>query len=358
MSTKYAPRLTLKASITVLHLCILPGSLGILTGMCAGMYWFMYDITGEEKWKLQAKFLTQGLRGAQFEDDQDLGFQVLNSYGLGLKLIPTNNWWERKVLTAAETLDRLRWMEDVGGYYAWKSPKRRPEWERAINIDMIMNMEILLQADIWSGQSLYTEKAISHADRTWTDLVKDDYGTWHVADYTNYTTAGIIDKGTYQGYSDDSTWSRGQAWAVYGFAMFYRITQEPRYLDYAQKTLGYFMDNLPADMVAYADFDAPVEGQCKDSSANAIVASALIDLTVTTRDLSFAEMAESLLEPLLTAEYLVNPVTSTYESILMKGCREWGDVELGTITGDYFFLEALLRYKNLYTAAPVSPHYH
>lgn len=93
---------------------------------------------------------------------------------------------------------------------------------------------------------------------------------------------GLAWTGTYQGYSDDSTWSRGQAWAVHGFVMLYRYTQEPRFIDYAVGLLEYFVDNLPEDNVPYSDFDAPLDDEnLKDSSSTAIVASALLEMFVT-----------------------------------------------------------------------------
>ncbi|CAN0526777.1 unnamed protein product, partial [Ectocarpus sp. 8 AP-2014] len=89
----------------------------------------------------------------------------------------------------------------------------------------------------------------------------------------------ILSAGTYQGWQHDSTWSRGQAWAIYGFTMVHRYLKEQRFLDYAINTLSYFVDNLPDDNVPYADFDAPVDSDNpKDSSATAIVTSALFEL--------------------------------------------------------------------------------
>ncbi|CAN0160116.1 unnamed protein product, partial [Ectocarpus sp. 12 AP-2014] len=80
---------------------------------------------------------------------------------------------------------------------------------------MIMNMEIMLWAAVNGGDAEYSDAVENHADTTWADLVRDDYSTYHVADY-NPSTGGLVDKGTYQGWQDESTWSRGQAWAIYG----------------------------------------------------------------------------------------------------------------------------------------------
>ncbi|CAM9878385.1 unnamed protein product [Ectocarpus sp. 12 AP-2014] len=247
------------------------------SGMVAGMCWYQYEVTGQSIWQTYAEDMQEGLEGVELLDDNDLGFQTLNSYGLGYRLVGTSSFKDR-TLSGAQSLYDYRYVSNIPAFWSWANPTSEPQWERAVNVDMIMNMEIMLWAAVNGGDAEYSDAVENHADTTWADLVRDDYSTYHVADY-DPSTGELVDKGTYQGWQDESTWSRGQAWAIYGFTMVHRYLKEQRFLDYAINTLSYFVDNLPDDNVPYADFDAPVDSDNpKDSSATAIVTSTLFEL--------------------------------------------------------------------------------
>jgi unsaturated chondroitin disaccharide hydrolase len=180
--------------------------------------------------------------------------------------------------------------------------------------------------------------------------VRPDGGTFQVVDY-DPDTGAVRGKYTSQGYSRDSTWARGQAWGIYGFTVAYRETKNPAFLDTAKKLAGYFIDHLPPDHVPYWDFDAPyIPDEPRDSSAAAIAASALLDLStqVTDRDegLRFFGAAIRILDTLMSPAYLSKGTGSP--GLLRHACGnvpDGSEVDVSLMYGDYYFLEALLRYK-------------
>ncbi|CAM9827827.1 unnamed protein product [Ectocarpus sp. 4 AP-2014] len=198
------------------------------SGMVAGMFWYQYEATGDEAMKTAAEFYCSGLEGLESEEDNDTGFQILNSFGLGYRLTGSEDYLQR-VLTGAEALHGFRWDGNIPAYWSWENPSRRPDWDRAVNVDMMMNLEILLWAGLNGGEDHELEVE-GHADSTWKDIVREDNSTNHVAAY-DIDTGELIETGTYQGYTNSSTWTRGQAWAIYGYAMVYRFLPEQRFLD-------------------------------------------------------------------------------------------------------------------------------
>eukprot|EP00903_Cladosiphon_okamuranus_P010054 g9531.t2 len=320
------------------------------SGMVAGMFWYQYEATGDPAMKTAAEFYCKGLEGVEEEDDNDLGFQVLNSYGLGYRLSNSTSDQEAylgRVLTGAETLYKERWDENIPAFWSWANPTDRREWDRAVNVDMIMNMEIMLWAKGNGGEDRDSEVE-GHADSTWRDIVRSDNSTNHVANY-DVEDGSFNETGTYQGWRDDSTWTRGQAWGIYGYAMVYRYIPEPRFLSRSLGLFGYWEKNLPDDLVPPADFDAPASASDngKDSSATAIVASALLEIFVSTKDPVYLVKAQNHLSALLKENYYIPDATDGYQSILRRATAKWGEPEVGATFGDYFLLEAMLRYQKL-----------
>ncbi|CAM9325685.1 unnamed protein product [Ascophyllum nodosum] len=342
------------------------------SGMVAGMFWYQYAGTGDDAWKASGQFFLEGLEGVEETNDNDLGFQaryaypftlfsytkhVFDSFGLGYKLISDDEdedkeAYKERVLTGANTLNGFRWDADIPAFWSWTNLSNRPEWERAVNIDMMMNMEILLWANE-NGESeadSYATKVEAHANQTWIDVVRHgDNSTYHAADYDR-ATGELVEKGTYQGYDDSSTWTRGQAWGIYGNVMVYRFRQKPHFLSYSIGLLEYWEDNIPDDLVPPSDFDAPDDSRNgKDSSASAIVASALFELFTATGDALYLKRAQEYLFALMSpdANYYQPDATDGWQSILRRATSKWNDSETGAVFGDYFFLEALVRYQDL-----------
>lgn len=189
-----------------------------------------------------------------------------------------------------------------------------------------------------------------------------DYSTYHVVDYD--TKGRVLHQKTNQGYSDNSTWSRGQGWAIYGFTMMYRETKDIRFLEAAQKAADFYINhpNLPKDKIPYWDFNVNQKGYTpdwdaagrklspipRDVSAGALVASGLLELSTFAKEGDrYFKSAEQMLKSLSGNEYLARPGTNS-GFILKHAVGSFphnSEVDGPLIYADYYFLEALLRYQ-------------
>ncbi|MCK4405712.1 MAG: glycoside hydrolase family 88 protein [Hadesarchaea archaeon] len=153
----------------------------------------------------------------------------------------------------------------------------------------------------------------------------------------------VIRKTTWQGYDDDSCWSRGQARSIYGFTLAHKATEEEVFLSVAEKLADYFIKNLPADYVPYWNFNDPrIPNAPRDSSAAAIACSGLMTLSKLNGKKKFMDMANRILSSLST-NYIAE---ESCDGILKHGCfhmpKKVG-VDESLIWGDYYFLEALMK---------------
>ncbi|UPW19162.1 glycoside hydrolase family 88 protein [Agarivorans sp. TSD2052] len=317
------------------------------SGFVPGIFWYLNALTNDEVWQQRAKFWTDGVRSRAYATDNDTGFQIFDSFGLGYTLGGNATPDYKKVLIGgANTMVEQRYNKNIGTFRSWRQGAKNPTiLPFEVNIDQLMNMELIL----WVGQNAdkpdYTEMAISHADKTWEHNLRKNASTYHVVGYG--LDGKVVDKRTHQGWKADSTWSRGQAWSVYAYAMYYRYTGLERMLERSIKSYEYFIEATKLqtqDFIPYADFDAPIDDKNpRDSSATAIVASALLELYKITNEEKYLVDAESMLTSLATPEFLA--MDPEYQSILLKGSEKWGEEEVGTIFGDYFFIEALYRWQ-------------
>ncbi len=215
-----------------------------------------------------------------------------------------------------------------------------------------MNLELLFWASKISGDSAYYKIAVTHANTTMKNHFRDDYSTWHVVNYDS-VTGNVISKKTHQGYSNESCWSRGEAWALYGFTMCYRETKDPAYLKQAKHIAEYILNNknLPEDMVPYWDYNAPnIPDEVRDVSAAAIMCSAFYELSSYSSDEkeNYRSAADKILTSLSSPDY-ISEIGENYDFILMHsvGSRPAdSEVDVPLIYADYYFLEANMRRLN------------
>ncbi|PBK62919.1 glucuronyl hydrolase [Armillaria solidipes] len=207
-------------------------------------------------------------------------------------------------------------------------------------IDNMMNLNVLMVSAHLTGNSTLRDIAISHADTTMKNHIRPDGSTWHVVQYTT-TTGAVTDKRTSQGYSDDSTWSRGQAWAVHGFANMYNWTGDSNYLVTARRAATYFLNNLPSDGIVPWDFNAPVANRPADSSAATIVATGLLLLSKLETDTANKKKWSD------AAIKILNDITSfawdpSWESLLANGTvnKPGNNYLTGTVYGDHYYIVA------------------
>ena len=157
---------------------------------------------------------------------------------------------------------------------------------------------------------------------------------------------------THQGFSDSSSWARGQAWAVYGFTMAYRYTHNAAYLEQAQATAKFFINHksLPEDGIPYWDFDDPkIPDAPRDVSAATVMASACLELYSITKDKFFITYADRVLKSLKSDAYVLpenNPAPFIFKHSTgnLPGNSE---IDVPIVYADYYYLEALLRKKAL-----------
>lgn len=325
---------------------------------CSGFYpgslWYVYEYTKNEKVKELAIKNTLKLDSVQYVTrDHDVGFQLNCSYGNAFRL--TGNPAYEQVLYRGALSLASRFSAKTGVIRSWNFVRKGRDWKYPVIIDNMMNLELLLSASQLSGNDSLKIIACSHANRTIQNHFRNDYTTFHLVDYDPET--GVVrSKETVQGYANNSSWSRGQAWALYGYTMMFRMTGYQNYLLQAEHVADMLLSRLPGDGIPYWDFDAPGgDKRLRDASAAAIMASAFIELSRYIQDIDakgkYLGIAEKQLRTLASNRYLAKPGTNG-NFILMHSVGAYPDqseVDVPLTYADYYFLEALLRYKNVLT---------
>ena len=317
------------------------------SGFVSGFLWYAYALTENPEWRVQAERWTADLESQKYNDgDHDVGFRMMSSWGNGYKLTGRQNNVGVLITTANSLAERYN--ERIGCIRSWGDKNSTSDFR--VIVDNMMNLELLFWAAEHGGDSRLYDIAVSHAEKTLANHVRPDGSTYHVIDYR--FDGSIKRKYTHQGFSNESTWSRGQAWGTDGFVMTYRETGDERFLTAAIRLADYFIGHLPADHVPYCDFDSPnIPDESKDASAAAIVCSALFELDCYVDHSMYRDAALDILRS-LAAEYLTRG--TGLSSILQRGCVRYGSHEQGLIYADYYFLEAISRYLGV-ELSPIEP---
>lgn len=307
-------------------------------GFWVGLLWLSYKISGDEKYKKLAYNWLKLLERRKNDRTFNLGFLFYPSFVLGYE-ITKDDYLRKTALEAADTL-LILFNKKTGFIYNDFTINSKKVGRTAI--DVMPNLPLLWWAYEETGEDKYFDIAYIYSKRTIEEFVREDYSTIHVIDF-DLGTGDIIRKITEQGYSDDSCWSRGQAWAVYGFVLTYKTSKDEIFLKTAEKLAEYFIENLPEDFVPYWDFNDP-NPLIKDSSAVAITASGLLTLSALSRKEEFREVTINILNSLCDS-YLSE---KDEDGIIKHGCfhkpEEIG-VDESLIWEDYFFMEALIKLK-------------
>lgn len=276
-------------------------------GFFPGSLWYLYDLTGNEYWQQKAEKYTEYLHKEQYNTSHhDIGFIIGCSFLNGMRM-GSREEYKPVVVQAAKSLS-TRFRSNAGIIQSWNADKGRPlkmGWKCPVIIDNLMNLELLFEATRLSGDSTYYNIAVSHADKTLENHFREDGSSYHVVDY-NPETGEVLKRCTAQGYSDESAWARGQAWAIYGYTMCYRYTHSPVYLKQAKKVYEFIFtnSNLPEDLIPYWDFDAlNIPNELRDASAATIMASALYELSVFSNNKEYKETADKIMETLSSPAY-------------------------------------------------------
>lgn len=341
--------------LIVPHSLVDDGLLHLVPGQhwCSGFYpgalWYMYELTGEAHWKTKAVSYTAQLEQEKLNSGtHDMGFKMMCSFGNGLRITGDNTYREILIQSAKTLITRYN--GKVGCIRSWDWNAH--VWQFPVIIDNLMNLELLFRATGETGDSLYYNIAVQHAITTLNNHFREDYSSYHVVDY-DILTGDVLIRQTFQGYSDESSWSRGQAWGLYGYTMVYRFTGEKLFLDQAEKIASFLLDhpNLPGDLVPYWDFDAPeIPDEPRDVSAAAVMASALYELSrYSDHEVEYLASADQILKSLDSPDYLSAPGEN--KGFLLDhsvgSLPGNAGVDVPHIYADYYYLEAVSRKRAL-----------
>ncbi|MGL5261086.1 MAG: glycoside hydrolase family 88 protein [Bacteroides sp.] len=316
------------------------------SGFFPGSLWLQYELTGDDFFKASATKYTSLLEEvANYTGTHDLGFMMFCSYGNQLRLAHTGEVTSLLVSTADNLCSRFD--PTIKAIRSWDFG----QWNFPVIIDNMMNLELLFWASEFTNDPKYREIAIEHANTTLKHHFRDDMSSYHVISYNDDGT--VESKGTFQGYADDSDWARGQGWALYGYVVMYRFTQDPVYLKAAQDIAELIMneETMPEDQIPYWDFDADdIPNAPRDVSAAALISSALFELSTMVEDGQvYFNQAEVMLKNLSKAPYLAEEGTN--EGFILKHATGHlpanSEIDTPLNYADYYYLEALVRYLEL-----------
>ena len=316
-------------------------------GFWAGLLWQLYNAAGTEEFRTAAENVESRLDAALdgFENiDHDAGFLWLHTAGANYRLTGSERS-KRRVLHAASTLAG-RFNPDLQIIRAWNE-----QWIKGYDsaggtiIDTMMNLPLLYLASNITDDPRFKSIALRHADMALKYLFRGDGSCEHQGVFDVHTGELIGTPGG-QGFDSGSAWSRGQAWAIYGFALTYRYTGEVRFLNASKCCANYFIANASAtDYVPLADFRAPAKPVYYDTTAGAAAACGLLELAEHLGEYErplYIKSAEKLLEAIDEKWCDYDPET---DGIVDGGTVSYHETEhhKKIIYGDYFYTEGILR---------------
>ncbi len=320
------------------------------SGFFPGVLWYVYQNSNDEQAKKYAEMFTKRVEREKYTtNNHDVGFMIYCSFGNGLRLTG-NKDYEEVLVTATNSLC-TRFNPKIGLIKSWQTNKK---WQYPVIVDNMMNLELIMWTAKHTSDTAYAHVARSHANRTMVEHYRPDYSCYHVVSYDTLTF-NPEKKQTHQGYSDESSWSRGQSWGLYGYTMMYRETRDPRYLEFAMHIADFLIShpNMPADGIPYWDYNAPaIPNEPRDASAGAIMASALLELSTfapADQGKKYFDFAVKQVRTLTSPEYLAEPGTNgnfiLKHSVGSKPANS--EVDQPLTYADYYYVEALTRLGNL-----------
>jgi unsaturated chondroitin disaccharide hydrolase len=332
-------------------------------GFWVGELWQMYGHTHEEKYRKWAELWGSRMIGREMQQNHDAGFLFYYSSALGYDLTHQDSL-KNSAHRAAERLEQL-FNPRVQLIASWGA-----NGDDTI-IDTLMNLQLLWWVSEQTGETKWREIGKQHALRTAEWYVRPDGSTIQSVHYNpgdnrqvfhlhggashdldvsvpNDTAPGDwVFRHTHQGYSPNTSWSRGQAWAIYGFTAAYQATHEPVLLKTAQRIADFALENLPDDGVPWYDFDDEgVHFRNRDSSAAAIMAGGLLRLATLTDDRERAESfhgaGERIVQSLINRYLAPAGETEVTPSGILRHGSATRPSDAMLIYGQYYLLEDLL----------------
>lgn len=321
------------------------------SGFYAGSLWYIYEQTQDDTVRAEAEKALRVIESNQtFTDNHDLGFMMFCSFGNAFRLTQKPEYKAIIERSAQSLITRYR--PQIKLIQSWNKSKY---WDCPVIIDNMMNLEMLYWASDHGGDPAYRNIALAHANTTLKNHFRPDFSSYHVVDYS-LESGNVKRKATWQGAADCSAWARGQAWGLYGYTMMYRFSKNKAYLHHAKGIAHFILDhpNLPEDKIPFWDFDAQgIPFAKRDASAGAITASALLELAQYVSGAErekFKQAAETMLYSLSSPAYRAK-AGENGGFLLMHSTGAYplnSEIDVPLVYADYYYLEALLRYKKWY----------
>lgn len=312
-------------------------------GFWIGSLWIAYLHSGERTWAEEAERWARRL--APRKDDRmtnDMGMLFQFSFVRGWKI--TNDPYYREVALTACASHASRYNR-AGRYIPAWDPSEDPIFAGRTIVDTAMNLPILFWGAREAHQPEWEEIARSVSATIRAHHLRADGSSFHVVDF-DPQSGEALNYTTHQGFSADSCWTRGQAWAMYGFALIYQWSRDSADLEAARRMADYFITHLPDDLIPFWDFQAPnVPCEPRDSAAGAIAASGLLELSRVLGEPEgqvYRQTALHLLEQL--TRVCLSRGQPGQSGILLHATVDLprhSAIDESTIYGDHFFLEGL-----------------
>jgi hypothetical protein len=327
------------------------------SGFFPGIVWLLYErslmtplsvapsndlLRAAQKWQIE-------MAKEQFKtDNHDLGFMIMPSFARDYDL--TGNRASLDVVVNAARSLASRFSPTTGTIRSWAGARTKTynlndeDVDFVVVIDSMMNLDLLYYAAHHTGDKSLADIATTHATTTLANHIRPDHSSYHLVSYDPHRQGVVRHRLTNQGYANESTWARGQSWALYGFATVYQWTRDERFLDAAIEIAKYFLSRVDesngVDTIVYWDFDAPRPGVW-DVSAAACASSGLLLLQKLAPDrCNYLESVLRILDTVTTratskGDCLLERSTSNdYVHALHRLA------EHGVVYADYYFLEA------------------
>jgi len=318
---------------------------GWTNGFWPGMLWQMYNATGEEKYKTTAEGVEERLDTALegfIELHHDVGFMWLHSAVADYRLTGNDKSRVRGMHAANILAGRYN---PLGQFIrAWNSQdgNERTGW---IIIDCLMNIPLLYWATEQNGDPRFKAIAMNHADTMLKKVLRGDSSSNHIV-ILDPLTGEFLDNPGGQGYESGSSWSRGQAWAIYGMALSYKHTGKIEYLDAAKKVAHYFIANVATtEYIPLVDFRAPAEPVLYDTTAGVCAACGMLEIANAVGEYEKPLYIKAALQILKATDKKHCNWNPDEDAIVGCGTSAYHgkDKEVPIIYGDYFFIEGILR---------------
>lgn len=306
-------------------------------GFLTGMMWIFARRTGDAWWRERAEQYSLALEPrADDTSTHDLGFVLEPSWGRWYELEPTGRARDVLVRGGRSMAGRL---QPNGGYLStWVDPG-------STFIDVMMNVGIIFRAAALDDDAALHEVALQHCRTSRRHLMRGDGSTAHEG-WFDPASGEFLRTATHQGWRSDSTWARGQAWAIYGFGTAHRHSGEPHLLDAARRAADFYIEHTPPHGIPPNDWHDPDGELPREASAAAIAAAGMLRLAELVPDGGgdrYRRYALAILETLRSTEYVAAGVPG-YEGVLRHSTyhlRNGLGVDESVMWGDYYLVEAL-----------------